>query len=38
VDFELDIDINKKVMSDFLVQGYRLEFVGICPDCQAGVG
>ncbi|WP_457572020.1 Fur family transcriptional regulator [Desulfovulcanus sp.] len=37
VDFELDIDIKQKTISGFLVQGYRVEFFGICPDCQAGV-
>jgi Fur family ferric uptake transcriptional regulator len=37
VDVEMKLDMMKKNMSGFLVQGYRLEFVGVCPDCQAGV-
>ncbi len=38
VDVEMNLDMMEKNMSGFLVHGYRLEFFGICPDCQTSVG
>jgi len=34
--FDLEADLNSRVrnFTDFSVTGYKLEFVGICPDCR----
>jgi len=34
VDLGSDIDRPVKEASDFLIVGHKLEFVGICPQCQ----
>jgi Fur family peroxide stress response transcriptional regulator len=36
LDFDLSSDLNKKINNEteFTVHSHRLEFSGICPDCQ----
>lgn len=34
VDLGADIDRPVREVSDFLIVGHKLEFVGICPQCQ----
>ncbi|WP_456325100.1 Fur family transcriptional regulator [Desulfonauticus submarinus] len=36
VDVDLDVDVNcdQEYIAGFLLKGYRIEFVGICSECQ----
>ena len=34
IDFSIDIEQKLKDETDFKIIGHKLEFIGICPDCQ----
>jgi Fe2+ or Zn2+ uptake regulation protein len=34
IDFSIDIEQKLKDETSFKIIGHKLEFVGICPDCQ----
>jgi Fur family ferric uptake transcriptional regulator len=36
VDLSVDIDARLQADTDFRIYGHHLEFIGVCPRCQAG--